>query len=232
MPGQTAQRDRSVFVVVPVYNEATVVGGVLHDLRGCGYTVIAVDDGSSDGTYEACRRHADWTLRHVVNRGQGAAIQTGISFALRRGAEVVVTFDADGQHLASDVAALVGPIRDGGADVVLGSRFLTPNGGIPRSRRWLLRAVVAFTRLMNGLKLTDAHNGLRAFSRRAAEGIDIQLDRMAHASELLDIVARLDLPYREVPVHIRYTSYSRVKGQRLSHAPRVMLHYLLGRVFG
>ena len=91
---------------------------------------------------------------------------------------------------------------------------------------------MAFTRVMSGLKLTDAHNGLRAFSRKAAEGIDIQLDRMAHASELLDIVARLDLPYREVPVNVLYTSYSRVKGQRLGHAPRVMFHYLLGRVFG
>jgi glycosyltransferase involved in cell wall biosynthesis len=230
---ESAVRDRrAVFVVVPVYNEATVVGGVLREIARAGYTVVAVDDGSTDETYRTCRRHAHWTLRHVVNRGQGAALQTGMAFALRHGAEVVVTMDADGQHRTADVETLAAPIRDGEADIVLGSRFLGSAVDMPLSRRWLLRAAVAFTRLVNGLDVTDAHNGLRAFSRRAAERIDIRLDRMAHASELLDLIAATGLPYREVPVDVRYTTYSQTKGQRIGHAPRILLHYFLGRVFG
>jgi hypothetical protein len=142
----------------------------------------------------------------------------------------VVTFDADGQHRAADVERLLQPLLAGRADVVLGSRFLGASLGVPWVRRWLLRAAVAFTRLVSGVRVTDVHNGLRAFNRDAASKLDFQLDRMAHASELFDQIRRCGLRYLEVPVSVDYTSYSLTKGQRSSAALRIVWDYLLGKI--
>jgi glycosyltransferase involved in cell wall biosynthesis len=218
-----------VFVVVAAYNEESVIADVLRELSSVVPNIVVVDDGSTDDTYRTACRHARWTLRHPVNRGQGAALQTGISFALQRGAGVVVTFDADGQHRPEDIPRLVESLDRERCDIALGSRFLGTAEGLPLSRRLTLKAAVLFSRVASGLSLSDAHNGLRAFTRRAAELVDLRLDRMAHASELLDQIARSGLPYCEVPVHVRYTEYSTQKGQRLGNAPRILFHYLLGR---
>lgn len=221
---------KQTFVVVPAYNEGPSLAGVVLEVRAAYPNVVVVDDGSTDGTYAAAQRTAAFVLRHVVNRGQGAALQTGITFALQHGAQYVVTFDADGQHDPRDIEALLSPIRAGECDVVLGSRFLGEAIDLPFSRRVLLRLAVLLTRLVNDLSVTDAHNGLRAFSRKAAEQIDIRLDRMAHASELLDFVAASGLPWKEAPVTVRYTPYSLSKGQSPRGALRILLHYFVGRI--
>ena len=220
----------SVFVVVPAYNEGRCIERVVRDLRACYPNVVVVDDGSTDGTFEAAKRSATYVLRHVVNRGQGAALQTGLEFALACGARYVVTFDGDGQHRVEDVQVLLEPIWRGECDITLGSRFLGQAVDIPRLRRFTLRLAVLFTRVVNRAKLTDAHNGLRGFSRAAARTINITLDRMAHASELIDLVRLSGLPYREVPVQVRYTEYSIGKGQSSRGALRIIIHYLLGKV--
>ena len=218
------------FLVVPAYNEAACIEPVLRGLVEVYSHVIVVDDGSTDGTADLARRVAPYVVCHLVNRGQGAALQTGIEFALRRGAEYVVTFDADGQHRVEDIAALLEPIWRGECEIVLGSRFLGSTVAMPLSRRVMLRLAVLFTRFVSRVPLTDAHNGLQAFSRRAAEQIRISMDRMAHASEIIDIIRKTKLPFREVPVQIRYTAYSLAKGQSLRDAVRIVSHYLLGRV--
>jgi glycosyltransferase involved in cell wall biosynthesis len=217
-------------LVIPAFNEATRVGEVIESVRRSYPHVVVVDDGSSDQTATVARQAGAFVLRHVVNRGQGAALQTGITFALRRGADYIVTFDADGQHRISDIAALLEPIVTGEVEIALGSRFMGKAVRIPPLRRLVLSLAVLFTRVVSGVVVTDAHNGLRAFSRRAAAGIDIRNDRMAHASELIDIIRALDLPYREVPVKIKYTSESLAKGQSLRGAARILIHYLVGRV--
>lgn len=222
---------RQPHLVLPAFNEAATIGEVVRGLRARYRHVVVVDDGSVDETAREARAAGATVLRHVLNRGQGATLQTGIRFCLERGAECLVTFDSDGQHRVADVPALVEPIYRGEADVVLGSRFLGAGREMPASRRLLLRGAVLFTWMVSGLKLTDAHNGLRAFSRRAAERIDIRLDRMAHASELVDQIRRMGLPYREVPVEIRYTEYSRAKGQSAAGAVRILFDYLLDRLF-
>ena len=223
---------QDVFVVVAAYNEDTVISDVLYDLLKVVPNVIVVDDGSTDNTYRTACRLAKWTLRHPINRGQGAALQTGISFALQQDARVIVTFDADGQHSSLDIPRLVELLGREQCDIALGSRFLGSAPGLPMSRRLTLKMAVLFSCMVSGLHLSDAHNGLRAFTRRAAERIDLRLDRMAHASELLDQIARSGLRYCELPIQVRYTEYSMRKGQRLGHAPRILLHYLLGRALG
>ena len=222
--------DVSVFVVVPAYNESEVVGQVVESLRRDYPNVVVVDDGSTDETREAAKAAGATVLRHVINRGQGAAIQTGIEFSLLSGASHVVTFDADGQHDVADIARLLEPILRGDCEIAMGSRFLGEAIDLPASRRMTLKLGVLFTRFTSGVSLSDVHNGLRAFSRRAAERIHIRLDGMAHASELIDLIHRSGLPYREVPVTIRYTEYSRAKGQSTRGALRIAWHYLLGRV--
>jgi len=219
-----------VFVVVPAFNEAPAIGAVLGELRTVYPNIVVVDDGSTDGTAQVARTAAAYVLRHAINCGQGAALQTGIEFALQRGAEYIVTFDADGQHRVEDIAALLAPLRSGECDIALGSRFLGQSAGVPPLRRMVLRFGVLFTRLVSRVNLTDAHNGLRAFSRRAAERINLRLDRMAHATELIDQVRQSGMRFKEVPVQIRYTAYSLCKGQSARGAIRIVLHYLLGRV--
>jgi len=219
-----------VFVVIAAYNESVCIAEVVRGVLAVYPHVVVVDDGSRDSTFEAARASGASALRHVINRGQGAALQTGIEFALSRGARFIVTFDADGQHRVEDIAAVVAPIARGECDITLGSRFLGGATGIPRSRRVTLRLAVWFTRAVSRVKLTDAHNGLRAFSRRAAEKINITLDHMAHASELIDQIRLSGLPFREVPVKINYTAYSMAKGQSSRGAIAIALHYLLGRV--
>lgn len=223
--------NESVFVVIAAYNESTCIAEVAREVRSICPNVVVVDDGSTDGTYAAARRTATWVLRHVINRGQGAALQTGIEFALARRAAYVVTFDADGQHDPADIEPMLDPIRDGAVEITLGSRFLGSAVDLPPGRRLVLKGAVLFTRLFNGVRLTDAHNGLRAFSRRAAECVHIRADRMAHASEIIDIVRRSGMPFREVPVRIRYTAYSMAKGQSHFAALRIAFHYLIGRLF-
>lgn len=220
-----------VYVVVPAYNEAAAVHQVVRSLRTEFANVIVIDDGSSDETALEAARAGAVVLRHVLNRGQGAALQTGIDFALRRGAEVVVTFDADGQHRPEDVHRLVGALDDERADVAIGSRFLALRSNVPPLRRVLLRLAAAFMRLSSGVALTDAHNGLRAMRRGAAERIRLTIDGMAHASELVDQIRRHGLKVTEVPVVIHYSEYSMRKGQSSLAAFRIAFDYLMKRLF-
>ena len=208
----------NVLVVVPAYQEEQVIGTVVAELVDLGYRVVVVDDGSIDATGSRAVSAGAAVFCHAVNRGQGAALQTGITAALRMGADVIVTFDADGQHQVQDITKLLAPLEAGSADVVLGSRFLpgATSPTIPPLRRLLLRLAVSFDRWRTVLKITDTHNGLRAFSAAAAAQLYIRQDGMAHASEILDQIVRLRLRYVEVPVQVRYTEYARAKGQRNS----------------
>ena len=203
----------TIFIVIAAYNEATTIGEVVTALLKQYDKVVVVDDGSTDGTYDALKGLRVHRLRHLVNRGQGAALQTGLDYALLNGADVIVTCDGDGQHRAEDIERLVDPIRRGEADVVLGSRFLGRANNIPWHRSVLLHGAVWLTRHMSGLRVSDTHNGLRAFSRNAAGRVHLSTDRMTHASEILDIVARERLRYVERPVTIEYTAHSLNKGQ-------------------
>jgi hypothetical protein len=145
---------------------------------------------------------------------------------------VIVTFDADGQHRVEDIDRLVAPIAGGEVEVTIGSRFLEGGRSVPVGRRLLLWCATWFTRLTSGARVTDAHNGLRALSRASAEKLDLKLDRMAHASEIIDQILQMRMSLREVPVHVRYTEYSMSKGQRSSAALRIAFEYLWGKLFG
>jgi glycosyltransferase involved in cell wall biosynthesis len=219
--------------VIPAFNEGRVIGEVVASLRRDAPrgAIIVVDDASGDSTGQAARDAGAIVVRHPINRGQGAALQTGFDAALRLGAEVVVTFDADGQHRAEDVRRMVEELERSGADVALASRFAGEGSNLPAGRRVLLRLALLFTRIVSRIRVSDTHNGLRAFRASALARIRISEDRMAHASELLDLIATRGLRYVEVPCAIRYTDYSMEKGQRWTGAPRILFDFLLGKLF-
>ncbi len=221
----------SVWIVIPAYNEAQVLGDVLRDLLDCNpsYHVVVVDDGSNDGTAVVARGFPVHVLVHPINLGQGAALATGIEYALQQKAEVIVTFDGDGQMCAGDIAILVEELFRHGVDVVLGSRFLTsPSREIPKTRRMVLKLATVLTRLTTGLRITDTHNGIRAFKAEGVRKIVITQNRMAHASEILSEIARNKLAYREVPVTIRYTEYSKAKGQSVFNSLNILFELFTG----
>ncbi len=218
-----------VYFVIPAYNEEAAVGDVVRRVRAAFPNIVVVDDGSADQTAAAAREAGAIVLRHLINRGQGAALKTGIDCAVARGAEIIVTFDSDGQHRLEDVRALIEPVASGRYDVALGSRFLDRETKVPPLRKLTLKLGVVFTRLVSRIQVTDTHNGLRAFSRHAAQEIQIRQDRMAHASEILDEISRLKLRFCEVPTRILYTDYSKAKGQRSSAAFRIVWDFLIGK---
>ncbi len=204
--------------VVPAWNEAQAIGEVLDGLLPRVDAIVVVDDGSSDrtGDVAAARLRAHrlrgGVVRHVLNRGLGAALATGMRAALDDGADAILTFDADGQHQSDDVPAVLAPIKEGSADVVIGSRLLNPQG-MPLVRRIANRIGNAVTALLFGARVTDSQSGLRAFSRHAAERIEIRTDRMEVSSEIVAEIFRHKLRLTEVPIKSVYSRYSMSKGQ-------------------
>ena len=224
---------RNLWIIVPAYNESERIERTLIGLKAAGYrNIIVVDDGSTDNTSISASKCDVWILRHLINRGQGAALATGISFAKSKAADVVVTFDSDGQHDANEIAGLVQPILKDEADVVLGSRFLGETQGMPTSRRWILKLATVFTRLTTGLAVTDTHNGFRAFSEKSLSKIQIFEDRMAHASEILSKIAKSDVRWQEQAVTIRYTEDSLAKGQSNLDALKIVMRLIVARLVG
>lgn len=221
----------TTWVVMPAYNEAAVIGDTIASVKPYFENIIVVDDCSSDDTLSEALSAGATVCSHPLNLGQGAAIQTGIEFALTQGADAIVTFDSDGQHLARDAISMVDLLKRSKVDVVLASRFLGRTEGMTKARGRLLKAATLYTKLHTGLSLTDTHNGLRVLNKKAASTIRLRQNRMAHASEILKIIAENSLQYVEHPVTIRYSEYSKAKGQRTSGAIAVLADLFLRRLY-
>jgi glycosyltransferase involved in cell wall biosynthesis len=211
------------WVVIAAFHEAKVIREVVAGVVAGGWSVVVVDDGSRDATASEARVPGAVVLTHRINLGQGAALQTGIDYALRRGARTIVTFDADGQHDAADIPLLLEAL--GEADIALGSRFLGRVEGASARRMALLRTATKVSNGLSGMALTDAHCGLRAFRAEVAPKLRITQDRMAHASELLRKIKASGLRVVEVPVTIKYTEHSKSKGQGGIQAVRILFDY-------
>ena len=199
-------------IVIAAYNEGKNLPRVLDKLIAAGYYhIIVADDASTDNTAIAVSKYLDKgvvLIKHKKNQGQGAMLRKGIEYASTHSyGEYIVTFDADGQHRVEDIPRLVEPVAKGICDVTLGTRFKGPGVKyVPWARRIMLKGAVFVQGLFYGIWLTDAHNGFRCFSRKAARKIKITSNRMEHASEIISEIARTGLRYREVPVIIKYTS--------------------------
>lgn len=222
----------SISVIIPCYNEADVIASTVKEVLAAGYKVIVVDDCSTDQTPDVIKPLPIHYIRHSINLGQGAALQTGFDFAKKRRAAYFVSFDADGQHDVRDIKKMIGKMVEENLDVVLGSRFLPGSEtNISAGRKLLLKSACLMNFLFTGIWLTDAHNGLRVLNRRAVESIRLRENRMAHASEFLLQLKKKGLKFGECPVRIRYTEYSRKKGQSLLNSVRIFFELLLNKIF-
>ncbi|MDU0312713.1 glycosyltransferase family 2 protein [Phycicoccus sp. M110.8] len=221
-----------VWVVVPTYNEEPVVGEVIGGLLEHFPNVVAVDDGSVDRSAEEIRRAGARLVQHPINMGAGAAMQTGIDFALLDPKmRYVVTFDADGQHRVEDAVQMVERARESGVEVVIGSRFLGADAvGMSFGKRALLKTATVFERLTSGIQLTDAHQGLRVFDRSFASVLEMRTADMAWASEFLQRMFEVKATYEEYPVTVAYTDYSRAKGQRSVNSINIGVDVLVNRI--
>ena len=216
------------WLVVPLYNEATVIGQVIDDARGTFANIVCVDDGSSDGSATIARKHGARVIEHPFNLGQGAALQTGMEFVRRQtNARYIVTFDADGQHSVADAAAMVDRARADDLAIIFGSRFLGDATQVGWSKKLVLKTAAAVTKQRTGLDLTDAHNGLRLLRRDALQQVVLRQDGMAHASEIVSQLACTGLPWAEMPVHIAYTDYSKAKGQSLLNSVNILVDLVM-----
>lgn len=218
-----------VWIVVPAFNEASVIGDVVADLRAEFSHVVVVDDGSRDDTAAVALRAGAHVVPHPVNLGQGAALQTGVEYARTRpGAEVFATFDADGQHRVADVVTMIDRLRRDDLDIVIGTRFA---GGaptrVPAVKRVVLRAAAWLSPSSRRLHLTDTHNGLRVFDKKVADGLNLTMNGMSHASEFITLIAENHWRIGEEPVEILYTDYSMSKGQPLLNGVNILFDGLL-----
>ncbi len=206
-----------IFVIVPVFNEAAVLEQTLAGLVAQKHNIILVDDGSTDDIDVIAKKYPVFFLKHLVNIGQGAALQTGMAAAKFLDADIVVHFDADGQHDAMEIHKLTEPLLQNHCDIVFGSRFLRNDNSqfIPVVKKIILQTARYMNWIFYGILLSDAHNGFRALNRKALEQIVFTQNRMGHASEILSLVKKNKLRYQEIPVTIHYSDYSRKKGQTI-----------------
>ncbi len=215
-------------VVIPLFNEAPVISEVVQRARQAFSLVVCVDDGSTDASAEHAEAAGAVLVRHPFNLGQGAALQTGISYVLQAtDVAYLVTFDADGQHQVQDAQAMVARAVHDNLAIVFGSRFLDARTTPGRLRRIVLKTAVWITNQQTGMRLSDAHNGLRVIRRDAAARLDLRQNRMAHATEIVLQLGRTRLPWAEHPVHVLYTDYSRAKGQSLINSVNVLIDSIL-----
>lgn len=217
-----------IFIIIPAYNEATVIASVISEVRKSGYeNILVVDDGSCDATTKNAKEAGAVTLTHMLNRGKGAAVKTGIEAAKILGADIVVTIDGDGQHNPTDIAKMIEKLRES-YDVVMGSR-LKDSAGMPKYKVAHNMIGNAIVYLFYGLWVTDSQSGFRAYSKKAFSAINTKTDRYEYDSEVIYEIRKNNLKFIEIPIEVRYTAYSMGKTHKmnLKNGLKILLKMLL-----
>lgn len=221
-------RASDAWLVIPLFNEAQVIGEVITAALTTFPNIVCVDDASTDDSAQIASDAGAVVVQHPFNLGQGAALQTGMRYvAEATEARFIVTFDADGQHRVEDAGAMVERAIDEDVAIVFGSRFLDQRTKPGWLKKRVLKTAVWITNQQTGLRLSDAHNGLRVIRRDAFERLDLKQNRMAHATEIVLQLSRTKLPWVEHPVHVLYTDYSRAKGQSMINAVNILIDSIL-----
>ena len=220
-------------IVVPAFNESSVIADTILDIKKVSQKIsdsqiLVVDDGSTDQTYQTCQNIPGIILlKHVINRGLGASISTGLLFARTYHYDCIVTIDADGQHDPEDIIDIIKPIQNNQADVVIGTRTKSNRGQIPPDRKIIIFLSNLLTELLFGQQTSDSVSGFRAFGPDAIKKVRIKTERMEVSNELFSEIKHLNLRLAEVPIKIIYTDYSRSKGQSNSNAINIVYKLFL-----
>lgn len=220
-----------VLIGVPAFNEEKMIGKVLKSLpkriKGVKRVdILVVDDGSSDQTGKVARRLGVVVLTHLLNRGLGGSLKTIFAYAKKKNYDILVTFDADGQHKSDDLPRVLTPVLKKKKDVVIGTRWSNKRNA-PLLRLLVNKFANIATFLLCGVMTSDSQSGLRVFSKKAIDKIKLQTDGMEVSSEIFKEIKRNRLRFGEIPIEPLYTDYSIRKGQRLSNAPDVFIRLFL-----
>lgn len=229
-----------IVFVIPAYNESDHCIQVVNEVLDAGYGVVFVDDGSKNGLFTRLQAAFSDTkeivlIQHVANMGQGAALQTGFEYIQHSAASAkfIVTFDADGQHVLSDLSTFLQAFEQNEElEVALGSRFLGNAINIPLSKIIVLKIWILFTSLFSGMRLTDTHNGYRVIKKSILPKLKLNFNGMEHASEILELIGQQKIKYIEVPNTILYTEYSMARGQKLSNSLKIVKNLMFSKFFG
>jgi glycosyltransferase involved in cell wall biosynthesis len=208
---------KKILVALPAYNEEKQIGDVIQNIIKHGFeNILVVDDGSTDKTVAVSRRADAQVISHFKNSGLGVSLRTALKYAKKFDFDVLVTMDSDGQHDACDINAIIKPILDANADIVIGVRNFN-NKNVPFVRRLILKLSNVYTWMLFGVWSRDSQSGFRAFSRRAIEMIVLRSERMEVSSEIFSEINKKQMKFNEVPIKVIYTPYSLQKGQRNSN---------------
>ncbi len=222
---------KKVFIVIPCYNEEKVIKKVIKDIKNEGWkNIILVDDGSTDNTLQKAKEEKVFVLRHVINRGKGAAVKTGLEFAKTKDADIVVTIDGDGQNNPKEIKKMVKKIEEG-FDVVMGTRFKKKKNKIPTFNKLANKFANVLIFLVYGIMVSDSQSGFRAYSKKALKLLDLKMDRYEFDSEVIREIARNKLKYTEIPIDVFYTEYSKSKKQKqnLVNGIKTMVRIILSQ---
>ena len=229
----------TTYIILPAYNEGKVIKKTIEDIKKEGFkNIIVVDDGCKDNTVKEAESAGAIVVSHPINRGKGAATQTGIDAAKLLNADIIVTMDSDGQHNSKDIKKLVEPIEKGEADVVIGSRFLEENKEIPKARVMMNKIGNIVTYIFFGAMATDSQSGFRSYSNKAANSIYSYMDRYEFESEMLGHIKKAKLKVTEVPIKVIYTEHSlnkykgdKVTGQSFTNGIRMVMRLIEHALF-
>ncbi|MFH0779844.1 MAG: glycosyltransferase family 2 protein [Parcubacteria group bacterium] len=219
----------NVCIIIPAYNESVRIKSVLREISRTGFDVIVVDDGSSDDTARAASEFPVKLLEHAVNLGQGAALKTGTELAHQLGYEIIVHFDGDGQHRVEDIVSLVEILKNEDVDVALGSRFMGLESNYSLKKKIILNLAKIFSKKFLQLNFTDPQSGLRAFKSRVLPQLNWTADDFLHASEILNLIIKNKLKYKEIPIQVNYDEHTSNKKVK----PRMNMGWkmLIGKIF-
>jgi len=217
----------SVYIVLPAKDEGPRIGRVIQKIIDLGFPlVVVVNDGSSDNTAAIAQQAGAMVVSHPINLGPGAATQTGITYALEKGAEVIVTLDADAQHSPTDIERLVQVLQEEHLDVVIGSRFIQHQDGIPFTRRVFNRVANLFSLLYTGVAMSDSQSGFKVIHRRFAKKLNLSFNGFEFCTEFVSLLKRHSVKYKEEPIHVSYSKETLQKGQSLLNGVRMVLAFL------
>lgn len=216
----------TVACVIPAWNEEKHIASVIAKVQPLVDMVIVVDDCSRDRTSALAKAAGAFVLRHPINRGQGAALQTGSDYALKLGADIIVHFDADDQFAAAEIPEVITPIQQGRADVVFGSRFLGKKAQLPWSKKHIIWPLGRLVNRLFGVRTSDPQSGFRAYTKAVAQSFRIENNGMAHCSEILIKLSRGQWRIAEVPITVTYHEY----GQKFSGGIRILKDLFIQKI--
>ena len=209
-------RKEDILVLLPAYNEATHLRTICEEIKALHFpNICIVNDGSTDETCQIAFDSSIVVLHHILNRGVGAATDTGLKYAKHKKYKAVITIDADGQHKASDIEVLFEKYQTTQADLIIGNRFLLTCNQIPYTRKLYNIIANVFTGMYAEKFISDTQSGIKLFGEKAIHTIQIDTDGYEFCSEIIIKASQLNLHIEEVPVHVYYTNYSMAKGQGL-----------------